>query len=317
MKTDKRILILTSLNDNEKLALESKAPGCQFLYPQRQDLSRELINSAHIILGHINVADLAGSENLEWLHIFSAGVKEFVSSDKFPARTILTNSSGAFGAAIAEHLLAMLLMIQKRLYRYHDYQNRQEWHPEGNAASICGSTTLVVGLGDIGCEFAQRMKLLGSKTIGMKRHASPKPEFLDELHLIEDLDRILPQADIVSLSLPDTPETYHLMNKNRLTEMKKTAILLNVGRGNVIDTNALCDLMEGGHLMGAGLDVTDPEPLPSNHRLWKIKNVVITPHVSALIPSTRDRQISIAIDNLDRYMKGEPLRNVVDFKIGY
>ncbi|MDW7657380.1 MAG: D-2-hydroxyacid dehydrogenase [Bacillota bacterium] len=318
MKT-KTILALLPFTDEQKNSLEAMAPDCRFIYPDHNELTQDMILSAHVILGSISVKRLADSHNLEWLQLNSAGAKEYVTSGLFPKQAVLTNATGAFGLAISEHMLAMLLMIQKKLHLYRDHQLRSEWSSEGTVSSIDGSTTLVIGLGDIGGEFAHRMKLLGSKTIGIKRHPTPKPDYLDELYLNKDLDRLLPDADVVALALPDTPETYHILNRARLTAMKKSSILLNVGRGKSIDTEALCDLMESDHILGAGLDVTDPEPLPEDHRLWQIKNAIITPHVSGgyNLSATRRRILQIAIDNFGRYLREEPLQNVVDFELGY
>ena len=319
MKKDKNILVLLPFGDSQKKALEAMASGCLFSYPSRQDLTQELIDKAHVILGNVPAARLASAANLEWMQLNSAGARDYIVSGHFPRGASLTNATGAYGLAISEHMLAMLLMLQKNLHRYHDNQKAALWQSEGPVTAIAGSTTLVIGLGDIGGEFARRMKLLGSYTIGLKRQAGPKPDFLDELHLTAELDQLLPRADVVELSLPDTPATRHLLNRERLAAMKKTAILLNVGRGNSIDTDALCDALASGRLMGAGMDVTDPEPLPPEHRLWKQPNAIITPHVSGgySLAATRERILAIALDNFARYLDGRALGNLVDFEAGY
>ncbi|MCD8498931.1 MAG: NAD(P)-binding domain-containing protein [Clostridiales bacterium] len=147
--------------------------------------------------------------------------------------------------------------------------------------SITGSTTLVIGLGDIGSQFARRMQALGSTVLGIRRMpAAGKPDYVSSVHGLAELDDLLPLADVVALTLPETPQTVHLINRERLARMKPGAVLLNVGRGNAIETEALCDALVAGHLGGAGLDVTDPEPLPADHRLWSLPNAMITPHVS-------------------------------------
>lgn len=136
---------------------------------------------------------------------------------------------------------------------------------------------------------------------------------------MDKIDELLPKADVVALSLPNTKETYKMFDAKRIAKMRDKAVLLNVGRGTCIDTEALCDALESGKLMGAGLDVTDPEPLPSDHRLWKIKNAIITPHVSGdyHLKETHNRIVRIAIDNLKAYANGEDMRNLVDFSTGY
>jgi phosphoglycerate dehydrogenase-like enzyme len=189
----------------------------------------------------------------------------------------------------------------------------------GSVKSIENSVILTVGLGDIGSEFAKRVKSLGAYTIGIRRKDSSKPAYIDEIYLQEELDNILPRADVVALSLPRTKDTYKLFSAERLAKMKKGAVILNVGRGNAIDSDALCDALESGHLMGAGLDVTDPEPLPPDHRLWSIKSAVITPHISGFyhLQETYNRIINIAAYNLKRFSSGEELKNIVDFETGY
>lgn len=315
----KNILVILPMSDQQKRDLEEQAPGSSFFYRTQQDLTPDLIRGAQVIIGGISPAQLAGADHLEWCQSASAGVKEYIASGHFPRQAVLTNATGAYGLAISEHMLGMLLSIQKKLNLYRDNQSRAYWHTEGSVTSIDGSRTLVIGLGDIGGSFARRMKALGSCTVGIKRHASAKPDYLDELHGPAALDEQLPLADIVALSLPETPETVCLLNRARLNTLKKNAIVLNVGRGNALDTEALCDLLASGHLQGAGLDVTDPEPLPPGHRLWSLQNAVITPHISGgfYLQATLDRIVGIATENLGRFMRGESLLNKIDFQTGY
>lgn len=163
------------------------------------------------------------------------------------------------------------------------------------------------------------MKALGSYTIGIRRTKGEKPDYLDELRTMEELNELLPRADFVSLSLPSTPETRNLFQKDRFALMKPSSILINVGRGNAIDTEALCDALEEHCIAGACLDVTEPEPLPVDHRLWNIPGVIITPHISGMyhMEETRKRIVKISLTNLQHYLNGEKLINVVNFETGY
>ena len=163
------------------------------------------------------------------------------------------------------------------------------------------------------------MDALGSHVNAVKRRPSDKPEYIEELYLLKDLDKLLPEADIVALCLPGTEQTRHLFNAKRIKLMKESAILLNVGRGTVVDTEALCDALDKGQLYGAALDVTEPEPLPPDHRLWKFRNVVITPHTSGQyhLPETLNKIVRISAENLMRFMNHKELRNEVDFTSGY
>jgi phosphoglycerate dehydrogenase-like enzyme len=315
----KNILVLMPVNEKHKEILEGKAPSAGFTYASQGTLTAEMVQSANVIIGNPPVNMVRGSKNLEWLQLNSAGVGDYINEGILREGTVLTNASGAYGLAISEYMLGVLLEMYKNLHFYRDNQSASKWQYVGQVKAIFHSTALVVGLGDIGGEFAKRLKALGAYTIGIRRKDTDKPEYLDELHLMEDLETLLPKADIVALSLPSTPLTNQIINRKTLSLMKKDAVLINVGRGTAIDTEALCDALENGQLLGAAMDVTDPEPLPSDHRLWKIKNVVITPHVSGgySLEETRNRIINISAENLEAFLNGKKMRNIVDFSAGY
>jgi phosphoglycerate dehydrogenase-like enzyme len=163
------------------------------------------------------------------------------------------------------------------------------------------------------------MKALGAYVIGLRRTIQARPDYVDELLPADKLDEVLPKADIVCLTVPGIKDNAGLIGRERLGKMKKGAIILNGGRGSAIDTEALCDALESGALDGAGLDVTDPEPLPPGHRLWKAENAVITPHISGgrNMPQTGRYMMEINLKNAVRFVKGEKLESLVDYKTGY
>ena len=198
-------------------------------------------------------------------------------------------------------------------------QKKHLWRKEGMVKSVAGSTVLCVGMGDIGSEFLKRCKALGAHTIGVKRTAGRKPEWLDELYTIEELDQLLPRADVLGLVLPETPKTYHMFNEDRLRLLKKDAIVLNTGRGNTVDNLVLARMLEEGRLGGACLDVFEPEPLPEDHPLWDAPNTIITPHVTGgfTLQYTLDKIADISAENLRRFCAGAALLNEVDFVEGY
>lgn len=272
-----------------------------------------------IIIGNVSPDKIAGTKQLKWMQLNSAGTDGYLEKGVLPEGAKLTNATGAYGLAISEHMLGMALGLKKKLYLYERNQADGIWKDEGNVTSIWGCTTLVIGMGDIGSEFAVRMKALGSHVIGIRRTKAEKPDFVDELYQLDHLEECLKRADIVAMSLPGTKETNHLMDRERLQKMKTDAILLNVGRGTAVDTEALCDALEQGWIGGAGLDVTDPEPLPPGHRLWKAPNLILTPHVSGQyhLKETHERILRIALENLEAFLKGEPLKNMVDPATGY
>lgn len=313
------IVVLMKLNDEQKRFLESEASGCNFIYTKNEQLSEEQLKNAGVIIGNPPSEMLKLSKKLQLLQLFSAGVGDYAKEGVLPDRARLANASGAYGLAISEYMLGVLLELYKNLHIYRDNQAEGNWSYAGNVKGIFGSTALIVGLGDIGGEFASRLKALGAYTIGIRRTDSKKPDYLDELYLMDKLEDLLPRADIVALSLPETKLTNRVINKSTLQLFKKDAVLINVGRGSAIDTEALCDALENRQLLGAALDVTDPEPLPREHRLWKMKNAVITPHISGgfSLNETKERIVRIAAHNLKSLIEGKALMNVVDKEKGY
>ena len=316
---EKNILVLIPVNEKHKKLLEEKAPSANFTYVDDKIVDTDQVQNANIIIGNPPIDMIKGSKKLEWLQLSSAGVGEYAKDNVLPHSAVLTNATGAYGLAISEYMLGVLLELYKKLHLYRDNQLESNWSYQGQVKSIYNSTALIVGAGDIGGEFAKRIKALGAYTIGIRRKDTNKPDYLDELHVMENLDVLLPRADIVALSLPGTKLTKGIINRKTLKWMKHDAVLINVGRGNAIDTEALCDTLESGHLLGAALDVTDPEPLPREHRLWKIKNVIITPHISGgySLQETHERIIRISANNLEAFLNGKSISNVVDLSAGY
>lgn len=314
-----KIAVLLPVTEKHKRALEERAPMAEFLYGRLETIDIKHLYDADIIIGNPPAESVKNMVNLKWLQLQSAGVGEYADENILPADVLLTNASGAYGHAISEHMLGTLLELYKKLHIYRDQQNDRKWLSAGKVKTILNSTALIVGLGDIGGEFAKRLKALGAYTIGIRRKDANKPEYLDELHLMDSLRPLLPKADIVALSLPDTPQTRNIINSESIKLMKQDAVLINVGRGSSVDTEALCDALESGQLWGAALDVTDPEPLPEDHRLWKMKNAVITPHVSGgfSLQLTFDKIIDICAANLDAFINGRELMNLVDRSAGY
>lgn len=278
-----------------------------------------MAEEADIIIGNIDPDLLEYAKNLEWLQLNSAGADAYVKKGVLPEEVVLTNATGAYGPGVAEHMLAVLFSIQKKLHLYRDNQNQCEWQDEGEVMSLRGGCALIVGLGDIGLYFARLLRNFGYRVIGIKRRPGQVPQGVDELYTMEYLDELLPEADVIFSVLPETKATKNIFNAKRFREMKNSAVFLNAGRGSAVNTEDLCQALIAGEIYGAGLDVTDPEPLPSQHKLWNMKNVVITPHISGDFhhPATLYRIVDIAAGNLKRYCAGEPLMNVVDRETGY
>ena len=310
------ILVAMPTYEEHEIRLKKACPEAAFTFSHGNRPEREQLENAEIIIGNIPSGDLQYCRNLKFLQLSMAGSDTFAG--KVPENVLLANSSGAYGLAISEHMLGMLLMLTKKLYLYRDNQNEAVWHDEGNVTSIFGSRVLTVGLGDIGGEFAKRCKSLGAYNIGIRRTMRSCPEFMDEMHTLDELDSLLPSADVVALALPNSEASRHLMNEARLRSMKRGAILLNVGRGSAVDTDALVKVLNEGLIM-AGIDVTDPEPLPKEHPLWHCPGIIITPHISGYyhLRHTQDTIIEIAACNIENYMNGRQIGNLVDRITGY
>lgn len=307
------ILNLLPLNDQERSAFEAAAPDAVHVYAGRRTVTPEQLEQATVILGWPRPKDLSQCKNLKWFQCMFAGVDGYDTPGVLPEGAMLTSSSGFNSPAVAEHILACLMALCRKLPLCRDNQRQHLWLDLGNMKSIAGSTVLVVGAGNIGSAVAQRCQALGAFTIGLKRTVTgPIPGF-DKVCPSDQLDELLPQADVVILTLPHSDSTTHLMDAARLKAMKKDSILISAGRGSVLDQDALIEVLRAKKLWGAALDVTQPEPLPVNHPLWDTPNLLITPHLAGGIrlESTRSTCVEMALENLKRYLKGEPLQNLV------
>lgn len=306
-----KVLVTLPVNESHKAKLESVSDLAEIRCVPSNELTEEAVSGAEVILGNIPHALLPACKSLKLLQLGSAGADGY--PELMPEGARLTNSSGAYGLAISEHMLGMLLAVKKKLYLYDENQRSALWQDEGPVTSIEGAYVLSVGMGDIGGEFAKKCKALGAYTVGVRRSTANKPEYVDELHTLDSIDALLPKADVVALSLPSGAATNGLMNEARLRLLKPGAVLINVGRGSAIVTEALVKVCSEGRIFAA-LDVTDPEPLPPEHPLWRLPNVHITPHISGFfhLPQTLERIVAISAENLRRYASGEPLLNLVD-----
>lgn len=264
----------------------------------------ELYRKAEIILGNPPFEPLKDNHVLRYLHTKSAGTDRYEKPGLLPEVVIIQGAVGAYGHSVSEHMFAMLLAVMKRLPAYRDQQAEAVWKDLGPARTLSGAQVLCIGTGDLGASFAGLCKALGANTIGVRRDPSRTAPGIDCMYGMDMLDTLLPKADIVSMMLPGSPETDKLMDSRRLKLMKKDAILLNGGRGNSIDCDALAALMAGGHLFAACLDVTDPEPLPADHPLWQQKRALITPHSAGgdHLEDTACRVADVTLSHLKNYL---------------
>lgn len=280
-------------------------------YGTGADVPEDVLEQASVIIGNPPRELIRRAKSLRWLQTSSAGVNAYTAPGILPEGCLLSSASGAYGISVAEHMFAMLLSLMKRLPAYRDQQFGGVWQDLGPARTLHNARVLCVGTGDLGSTFAKYCQALGAHTIGLRRDASKAAEGIAEMHSMSRLDELLPLADVVALNVPEEPDTINLFNRSRLERMKPDAILLNGGRGTAIDCEALADVLAAGHLWGAALDVTAPEPLSADHKLWQQSRAIITPHSAGgdHLDLTLTRIVEIALDNLGRYLAGETLRN--------
>lgn len=314
-----QILITIPVTEKEMAHFHKAAPEAEFICMQNPNVTEEMIANSDIIIGNVPPSKIKASPKLKLLQLNSAGSNEFCAPGVLSEGTMLCNATGAYGVALAEHMLAQILMLIKKLNLYEENRKNHLWRDEGGVTGIYGSTTLVIGAGDIGTEFGKRMAALGSRVIGIRRHKVGPADFMVDSGTMEDIDRFLPEADFVACALPATKDTYHFFDRERVARMKKTAVLANIGRGNLIETEVLAEALQNHVIAGACIDVTDPEPLPADSILWDCPNLILTPHISGFyhLRHTYDRIVEIACRNLAAFLNGEELINQVDFETGY
>jgi len=282
-----------------------------------------LLAEAEVIIGNPPGTILSETPKLRWLQDSNAGVDDYLPyRDSFLDRGIaLTNVSGVFGPSISEHVLVMTLMLYKHMHLYRDQQHTKIWRDAGREDSPMDKNILILGVGNIGSHCAMKFRPFGCHITGLCRSLRPIPPEFDELITMEQLDASISTADIVVGALPATPETKQLLDRDRLGLLKPTALLINVGRGNLIDCAALAEMLSAGKLAGVALDVTSPEPLPADHPLWDCPNAIITPHISGItlghFAKTEELTFDLLRRNLAHYRDGEPLLNLVDFHCGF
>ncbi|HXS88653.1 MAG TPA: D-2-hydroxyacid dehydrogenase [Steroidobacteraceae bacterium] len=301
-------------------ALQSAAPGAEIVVANPADIAKQAAR-ADVVIGFCTPEVLAAGKSIRWIQLVTAGVENCVSIPAVRERDILvTNMQRIGGPIIAEHVMAMVLGFTRGIDVYVSAQPRAEWRrstPPGRMAVIDGKTMLVVGLGGIGSEVAKRAHALGMKVIATRASGRTGPDFVSYVGLPDELPKLASEADFVVNTVPLTPQTTDIFDAAFFAKMKPSAYFINIARGRSVVTAALVDALNSKKIAGAGLDVTDPEPLPPDHPLWKAPNVIITPHVANDSDLGYDAQLKVVQENLRRYVAGERMLSVVDVSKGY
>ena len=261
---------------------------------------------------------LRAAPRLRWVQVGSAGVERYLFPELVESGVTLTNAKVIYGSHLADHLMAFILAFNRNLPHLFRCQQQEGWESRANlrAMEMAGETLLVVGLGGTGLAVARRAAAFDMRVVAVTRSAKPPTPGVEHIGRADELHALLPQADHVAICCALTRETYHLFGDREFGLMKPTAFIHNVTRGGVIDHDALVQALRAGAIAGAGLDVTEPEPLPPGHPLWQMPNVLIPPHASGHSPHSGRRMFDLLRENLRRFAAGEPLLNVVDKQAG-
>lgn len=312
----RKVLLTKKLPKENTGWLSDRYPQFTFVMPEKASAEDEVVREAEIVLGWVTVDMLAKAQNLKWYHSVSAGADTYIDEiDRLRGNDVLVScSAGVYGVPISEHLLAMMLAFAHSINRSVLNMPREKWGGVPPCRELHGSTVGIIGLGDIGSHLAALLSPFGCEVLAFKRTPMEKPPNISAmLYGSGGLDELMMRADYVCICLPGTPDTRGLIDRRRIGLMKQTSVLLNIGRGYIIDTDALAEALAAGAIAGAGLDVTDPEPLPAGHPLWKFPNVILTPHISGYTtPNWENRITEFFALNLDAYLAGRPLPGAVD-----
>jgi phosphoglycerate dehydrogenase-like enzyme len=312
--------LATSSEREYKIREAALQHGYEPVFIEQPAFDPRLLEDSEIIFGTIPPEYINDAISLKWFQSTYAGVDRYINSRVFENRDVIfTKASGAYGISIAEHVFGQILTLFRRFPDYYDKQKKHLWQTGGEVRAIYGSRVVVIGLGDLGTNLAKRLKSFGAYVIGVRRTKSVKPEYLDELFTSEQLDEAVKGAEVLVLCVPATDKTLHMIGRKQFELASRDCVVVNAGRGTVIDQEALIDALHSGLIAGAALDVTTPEPLPPDSGLWDAPNTFITPHASGnqSLKMNYDLVVNIFIDNLDRYVHGRPMMGIVDLEEQY
>ena len=331
-KTTRHLLIATESHLDLWVAPEWFSDKLSAQFPQLEitrltsyDGFEKYLGNAEILFSQsLRREQFAVARNLRWIHSPSAGVHQFMFPELVNSGVVLTNAREVHGPGVAEHVMALMFAIAKRIPASVKFQLKHVWGQEilwneGNCPlDIAGATLGLVGFGSIGSNVAKFAHAMGMRVVVVREHpAGQRAEFVDDELPSGRLHEMLSQADYVVMSPPLTPATRGMIGREQLAQMKSTSFLINVGRGSLIDEQALIAALRERKIAGAALDVFDKEPLPADSPLWDLDNLLITPHTAGMDPRLWEQHYALFSENLRRYFSGQPLLGLVDKESGY
>jgi D-2-hydroxyacid dehydrogenase (NADP+) len=318
----KKILVMGATPEMVK-EFKAVSPKANIVPVTKANVMQE-IGDADGFVGTITPEQVRAAKKLKWVQAMSAGVENWLflsgGNDLRDRDDItLTNNQIVQGPEIADHAFAMLLFLTRHLYEFVDDRHEEKWQPPRPYPGIelRGKTAVVIGVGGIGTQISFRAWAFGMNVIGVDPEDIPFMPILQKVVKPDQLNDVLPQADVVFISAPHTEKSHKMVGPAQFELMKRGAYFIAVSRGGIYDLPALVKGLDSKHLAGAGVDVTDPEPLPKGNALWKFNNVVITPHIAGRSDMDNGRMVGIVKTNIERFCDGRPLVNVVDKQKGY
>lgn len=318
---DKRICVVgCDLGPGPMAYLREQFPEFEFLsYPRNAKVPDEVLARAEVLMNYGDKSQIAPAKNVRYIHTISAGIDGYIDEvDRCHGSALpVTNGAGVYSDAVGEHVIALLLAVVHGIVPSVRNMAEKQWPAIPMLGNVNGKTIAVLGTGDIGNNAARICAAMGARVLGFKLHAcEPFPPY-SEIYTGDDgLDALLPQADAVLVCLPGSPFTKDMLDARRIGLMKAGSVLVNIGRGSIVNTEALMEALRSGRIAAAGLDVTEPEPLPPDHPLWDCPNVLITPHISGL-GASKQKHAEWFAENLRAYLEGRPQPGAVNREMKY
>lgn len=298
--------------------IQSLKPEANIVVTEQAEEIEKVLDDIEIAAGHFPIQMIPRAPRLRWVQQWGAGTDWLLHHPEIAkVDFILTNASGVHAIPISEHILAMMLAFARHLPEAIRAQEKREWSRGMGSFELANKTMLLIGVGAIGRRTAQIARAMGMHVIGMRRNPEKSLPEIDKMFSPDQLLDLLPRADFIVLTVPLTRETRAMLSREAFEHMKPTAYVINIGRGGTIDEPAMIEALRSGKIAGAGLDVFATEPLPPDSPLWEMENVIITAHYSGETPHYDERAIKIFMENLEHYVRGQPMKNVVDKQRGY
>lgn len=329
-----KFVVHPAIEPERLAALNAAAPGAEWVNAAGRDEARGAMTGADAVLGKITPDLLARADRLRWVQAFTASLEHYVFPELVEHPSVLTNMRGLFGDVIADQVLGYVLCFARNLHIYVRNQVERRWESVGGESGrvdfaagpgtvnamdrstifLPAATLGVVGLGGIGAEVARRARAFGMAVRAVDRHPdrTAAVEGVEAVWGMDRLRELLAWSDFVVIAAPHTPETAGLFDAATIAHLRPTSYLINVGRGAIVVLDDLVAALQGGRLAGAALDVFEVEPLPADHALWGLPNVILTPHTAGYSPAIAPRHLAVLVENVRRFSRGEALVNVVD-----